>query len=70
MLARFLGFVEARGITVPTEADYLAFTGDTGSSRRLRSLKSALDRLLPGNPAVHVVLAAAIEAKEPTAPCQ
>ncbi len=70
VLARFLGFAEMRGITVPTEADYLAFTADTGSSRRLRSLKSALDRLLPGNPAVHVVLAAAIEAKSPPRPAK
>lgn len=65
VLSRFLAFVEARGVNVPTEADYLAFTADTGSSRRLRSLKSALDRLLPGSPAVHVVLAAAIETKTP-----
>lgn len=65
VLARFLAFADARGIAVPTEADYLDFTADTASSRRLRSLKSALDRLLPGNPAVHVVLAAAIEAKTP-----
>ncbi|KUF11338.1 hypothetical protein [Pseudoponticoccus marisrubri] len=65
VLARFLAFAQARGITVPTVADYLEFTTDTGSSRRLRSLKSALDRLLPGNPAVHVVLAAAIETKSP-----
>lgn len=67
-LVRFLTFAEARGITVPTEADYLAFTADTGSSRRLRSLKTALDRLLPGNPAVHVVLAAAIVTKSPARP--
>jgi hypothetical protein len=65
VLAAFLGFAEARGITVPTEADYLAFTRDTHSSRRLRGLKAALDRLLPGNPAVHLVLAAAIAAKTP-----
>ncbi|TCS60191.1 hypothetical protein EDD52_1158 [Primorskyibacter sedentarius] len=65
VLARFLTFTQARGINVPTEADFLAFTADTRSSRRLRSLKSALDRLLPGNPAVHVVLAEAIEAKSP-----
>ncbi|SFB14927.1 hypothetical protein SAMN05421688_3251 [Poseidonocella pacifica] len=68
VLARFLAFAEARGISVPTEADYLAYTADTGSSRRLRSLKCALDRLLPGNPAVHVVLAAAIAAKAPAHP--
>ncbi|MCP1168593.1 MULTISPECIES: hypothetical protein [Limimaricola] len=68
VLARFLTFADARGITVPTEADYLAFVADTGSSRRLRSLKAALDRLLPGNPAVHVVLAAAIARKSPKRP--
>jgi len=50
---------------VPSEADYLAFTADTASSRRLRSLKGALDALLPGNPAVHVVLAGAIARKSP-----
>lgn len=65
VLSRFLRFVEVRNITVPTEADYLAFVADVGSTRRLRSLKSALDRLLPGNPAVHVVLAAAIVRKTP-----
>jgi hypothetical protein len=65
VLSRFLGFAEARRITVPTEADYLAFASDVGSTRRLRSLKSALERLLPGNPAVHVVLAAAIVRKTP-----
>ncbi|WP_209426815.1 hypothetical protein [Pararhodobacter sp. SW119] len=68
LLARFLALAEERGVTVPTEADYLAFTADTGSSRRLRGLKSALDRLLPGNPAVHVVLAAAIKTKTPARP--
>lgn len=70
VLAAFLGFAEARGITVPTEADYLAFTSDTRSPRRLRSLKAALDRLLPGNPAVHLVLAAAIAAKTPLRPAR
>ena len=68
VLLRLLVFAEACGITAPTEADYLAFTADTGSSRRLRSLKSALDRLLPGNPAVHIVLAAAIATKSPARP--
>lgn len=68
VLARFLGFAEAHGITVATEADYLAFAADTTSSRRLRSLKAALDALLPGNPAVHVVLAGAIARKSPTRP--
>lgn len=65
VLARFLAFAEARGIAVPAEDDYLAFAADTASPRRLRGLKSALDRLLPGNPAVHVVLAAAIARKTP-----
>lgn len=65
VLARFLTFAEARAITVPTEADYLEFTADTQSSRRLRSLKSALDRLLPGSPAVHLVLANAIRRHGP-----
>lgn len=68
VLARFLDFAEVRGATVPTEEDYLAFTADTSSSRRLRSLKAAFDRLLPGSPAVHVVLAAAIERKSPKRP--
>lgn len=68
VLARFLAFAEAGGISVPTEEDYLAFAVDTASSRRLRSLKSALDRLLPNNPAVHVVLAAAIARKNPPRP--
>lgn len=68
VLARFLGFAEAHGITVPSEADYLAFAADTSSSRRLRSLKAALDALLPGNPAVHVVLATAIDRKSPPKP--
>ncbi|WPY96302.1 hypothetical protein T8T21_16135 (plasmid) [Limimaricola variabilis] len=65
VLARFIAFTEAHGITVPTEADYLAFVADAASSRRLRSLKAALDALLPGNPAVHVVLAGAIARKAP-----
>ncbi len=68
LLARFLAFAEARGVEVPTEADYLAFAAGQRSSRRLRSLKAALDRLLPGNPAVHVVLAAAIARKSPPRP--
>ncbi|GAD57438.1 hypothetical protein [Limimaricola cinnabarinus] len=68
VLARFLGFAETHGITVPSEADYLAFAADTASSRRLRSLKAALDALLPGNPAVHVVLAGAIDRKSPPKP--
>lgn len=68
VLARFLVFTEARGIHVPTEADYLAFATDTVSSRRLRSLKAALDALMPGNPAVHVVLAGAIRRKSPAKP--
>ncbi|WP_189799604.1 hypothetical protein, partial [Tateyamaria sp. syn59] len=68
VLARFLGFAAAQGITVPSEADYLNFVADTASSRRLRSLKAALDALLPGNPAVHVVLAGAIDRKSPPRP--
>ena len=67
-LARFLSFAESHAITVPSEADYLAFAADTSSSRRLRSLKAALDALLPGNPAVHVVLAGAIDRKSPPRP--
>jgi hypothetical protein len=68
VLARFLSFAEGRGVSVPTEADYLAFVADVNSSRRLRSLKTALDRLVPGNPAVHVVLSAAIAKKSPARP--
>lgn len=59
------GFRRSTRIVVPSEADYLAFAGGTSSSRRLRSLKAALDALLPGNPAVHVVLAGAIDRKSP-----
>ncbi|WP_340110602.1 hypothetical protein [Pikeienuella sp. HZG-20] len=70
VLARFLSFAAARGITAPEQADYLAFSADIGSSRRLRSLKCALDRLLPGDPAVHVVLAAAIAAKTSARPAR
>lgn len=68
VLSRFLAFAEARGVTVPTEADYLGFVADVRSSRRLRSLNSALDILLPDNPAVHVVVAAAIARKSPVRP--
>lgn len=68
VLTRFLAFAEAHGVTVPTEADYLAFAADTASSRRLRSLKAALHALLPGNPAVHVVLAGAIARKSSPRP--
>ena len=66
VLARFLVFTEGRGITVPSVEDYLAFSADLASSRRLRSLKAALVLLLPGNPAVHVVLTAAIARKSPS----
>lgn len=65
VFARFLDFSEARSITVPTVDDYLAFAGDVASSRRLRSLKIAIETLLPGSPAAHVILAEAIARKSP-----
>jgi len=62
---RFLIFAEAHRIELPSVTDFLRFAGDTGSSRRLRSLKSALDTILPGNPAVLLTLQAAIRQKSP-----
>lgn len=65
VFARFLAFTAARGITVPTVDDYLAFVADVTSSRRLRSLRAAIDVLMPGSPAAHVILPEAIARKEP-----
>lgn len=65
VFARFLEFAAAREISVPTVEDYLAFASDVTSSRRLRSLKIAIDALMPGNPAAHVILAEAITQKGP-----
>jgi len=65
VFARFLEFCEARSITVPTVEDYLAFAEDVASSRRLRSLKSAIETLMPGSPAAHVILAEAVARKSP-----
>lgn len=65
VFVRFLQFSEARSITVPTVEDYLAFAGDVASSRRLRSLKFAIETLIPGSPAAHVILAEAIARKSP-----
>lgn len=63
VLDRFLAFASARRIEIPTAADFLAFADGRKSSRRLRSLKAALDTLLPGNPAVLMTLQDAIRAK-------
>lgn len=68
VLDRFLVFAEQRGIESPTPEDFLAFTRDTRSSRRLRSLETALRRILPGNPAIVLTLREAIRLKSPTAP--
>ena len=65
VLDRFLIFAEARRVELPSVTDFLRFAGDAGSSRRLRSLKSALDTILPGNPAVLLTLQAAIRQKSP-----
>ncbi len=65
VLARFLAFTAARYITVPTVEDYLDFSSDVTSTRRLRSLQAAIETLLPGNPASQIVLAAAINRKGP-----
>ena len=65
VFARFLEFTEARSIIAPSVEDYLAFAGDVSSSRRLRSLKIAIETPMPGSPAAHVVLAEAITRKSP-----
>lgn len=62
---RFLEFCEVRKIVASTVEDYLAFCADVASSRRLRSLKTAICTLLPSNPAGQVVLAEAIRRKNP-----
>ncbi|MCR9111482.1 MAG: hypothetical protein NXH94_21805 [Rhodobacteraceae bacterium] len=62
---RFLEFAEARSIEVPSVEDYLAFASDVTLSRRLRSLKTAIETLMPGSPAAHVILADAIAQKSP-----
>lgn len=68
VLDRFLAYAEAREITVPTVGDFLGFADGRTSSRRLRSLKTALDTLLPGNPAVLLTLNEAIRQKSPPKP--
>lgn len=65
VLDRFLVFARARRIEIPTVQDFLAFAADRKSSRRLRSLKYALETLLPGNPGVLLTLQDAIRAKGP-----
>lgn len=55
-------------MAVPTVAHHLAYGPERRSSRWLGSLSAALDFLIPGNPAVHVVLAAAIARKSPAPP--
>lgn len=64
-LDRFLVFAEERSIELPSVEDFLSFAEDAGSSRRLRSLKTALERVLPGNPAVLLTLQEAIWKKSP-----
>lgn len=70
VLERFLRFAAERRIQVPATADYLAFAEGAASSRSLRSLKTALALLLPGNPGVLLILAEAIAAKTPAAPAK
>ena len=65
VFARFLEFAAARGLSAPSVDDYLAFSAEVTSSRRLRALKIAIDTLMPGNPAAHVILAEAIVRKSP-----
>ncbi|MET4128366.1 hypothetical protein [Roseovarius sp. MBR-6] len=63
VLERFMAFASERGIEVPDVKDFLSFCSDVTTSRRLRSLKTALDILLPGNPGVLITLNAAIAEK-------
>lgn len=63
VLERFMAFATERGIEVPDVKDFLSFCSDVTTSRRLRSLKTALDILLPGNPGVLITLNAAIAEK-------
>ncbi|MCZ0812223.1 hypothetical protein N5A93_08270 [Roseovarius sp. EGI FJ00037] len=63
VLERFMAFAAERGIDVPDVKDFLSFCSDVTTSRRLRSLKAALDILLPGNPGVIITLNAAIAEK-------
>ncbi|MCO8146385.1 hypothetical protein NHN26_14245 [Rhodovulum tesquicola] len=65
VLDRFLVFAVQNGVEIPTPRDFLAFSADTTSSRRLRALEAALARLLPGNPAVVLTLREAIQLKTP-----
>lgn len=63
VLDRFLVFAEAEGVEIPSEADFLRFSQDVTSNRRLRSLEAAFLKILPGNPAVVLTLRAAVERK-------
>lgn len=65
VLDRFLVFAVQNGVEIPTTQDFLAFSADTASTRRLRSLETALSRLLPGNPAVVLTLREAVQLKSP-----
>lgn len=65
VLDRFLAFAAARGIEIPTVEDFLRFTSETASSRRLRSLEAAFLKILPGSPAIVLTLRAAIARKAP-----
>ena len=71
VLERFMAFASERGIEVPDVKDFLSFCSDVTTSRRLRSLKTALDILLPGNPGVLITLNAAIAEKgKPRSPAK
>ena len=63
VFAQFLAFIDARQITAPSVNDYLEFAADVASTRRLRSLKVAIEAIQPGSPAAHVILAEAIKQK-------
>lgn len=68
VFVRFLEFAEAHGVTVPSVDDYVEFSSEVSSSRRLRSLKNAIDTLMPGNPAAQIILAEAIDRKSSRRP--
>ncbi|MCB1348167.1 MAG: hypothetical protein KDK11_05825 [Maritimibacter sp.] len=67
VLSAFLSFASARNVAVPTTEDFLTFVEDVTSSRRLRSLKTALAAILPQHP-VHLPLDEAIAEKSPARP--
>ena len=65
MLDRFFGFAEARGITVPSVEDFLAFAGADQSPRKLEDLRTAFDRLLPAGTPARETVRMAIRTKRP-----